>query len=135
MGDVETRRVLAVDPGDKRIGIAIADPTGTIARPLTVIEHTSRERDVREILAIAEANAVTRIVVGVPLHLRSEPPPQARKALRLAEALGAEGDLPVDLWDESGSTAAATRDRQKDSLTDARAAAFILQEYLDAQAS
>jgi len=126
-------RLLAVDPGEVRIGLAVSDPTGILARPLTVIPHRSREKDVAAILRIAGERAVSGIVVGIPLGLEGEPGPQARKALRLLEALRERSDLPVIPWDESGSTQTALNIRGRDDRLDARAAAVILQDYLDAQ--
>lgn len=125
-------RILAIDPGDAHLGIALSDPTGTIARPLQVVEHSSRERDVQALLAVARQHAVDRIIVGVPYGIDSEIGPQARKALRLVEALRGATMLPVMTWDESGSSHAASRGRGPDPMEHARAAAVILQEHLDA---
>ena len=126
-------RVLAVDPGNVRIGLAISDPTGTIARPLSILHHISRHEDAIAILKAAAEHEAARILVGVALDLEGEVGPQARMALRLVDVLREEGDLPVLTWDESGSTQAAKRGPRGDRLLDARAAAVILQEYLDAQ--
>jgi putative Holliday junction resolvase len=128
-------RILAVDPGLARIGLAISDPTGTIARPLTVIKHNSRQRDAATILEVATEQGAEKVVVGVALDQNGEVGPQARMALRLVEILRAEGNLEIDTWDESGSTQAAQRGRKRDPMLDARAAAVILQEYLDAHQS
>ncbi len=125
--------ILAVDPGEVRLGLAISDPTGTIARPLLVLRHISRREDALRILDLASKHDVVKILVGIALNLEGKVGPQARKGLRLAEALRTEGDLPVLTWDESGSTQAAQRNRGRDPMLDARAAAFFLQEYLDAQ--
>lgn len=121
---------LAVDPGEVRIGLAISDPMCVIARPLKVIQHASRQKDAEAILAEAEAQDAGTIVVGIALDMEGKIGPQARRALRLIEALRSLSDLPVVTWDESGSTLAAGK---HDALVDARAAAVILQEYLDAQ--
>ena len=126
-------RVLAVDPGKVRIGLAICDPTGTIARPLTILHHTSRHEDAVAILKTATEYEAVLILVGVAFDQEGEVGPQARFALRLVDVLREEGDLPVMTWDESGSTQAAKRGPRGDKLLDARAAAVILQEYLDAQ--
>lgn len=125
--------VLAVDPGEARLGLAISDPTGLVARPLQVITHKSRQQDARDIARTAAEHAAETIVVGVALGQDGETGPQARRALRLIEALKTETDLPIDTWDESGSTQKAiSLDGRKGGL-DARAAAVILQEYLDAR--
>jgi putative Holliday junction resolvase len=126
-------RILAVDPGDKRHGLAISDPTGLIARPLLVLEHTSRAADAREIILAAENHEAGLILVGIPYDSEGMPGPQARKALRLVEALCETATIPILTWDESGSTQAALQIHKADQLLDARAAAVILQEYLNAQ--
>lgn len=126
-------RILAVDPGEVRVGLAISDPTGTIARPLLVLKHISRREDALRILDLASKHDVARIIVGIALNEEGKVGSQARVGLRLADVLRTEGDLPVLTWDESGSTQAAQRNRGRDPMLDARAAAFFLQEYLDAQ--
>ncbi|HEY43967.1 MAG TPA: Holliday junction resolvase RuvX [Anaerolineae bacterium] len=126
-------RILAVDPGEVRIGLAISDPTGTIARPLSVLRHTARRKDALSILDTAVEHDVAKILVGIALDMEGEIGPQARRALRLVEALRIEGDLPVFTWDESGSTQSAQLGKGRDPMLDARAAAVFLQEYLDAQ--
>lgn len=125
--------VMAIDPGEVRIGLAISDPTGTIARPLEVVRHTSRTADVQAILHRASRLGARSLLVGLALDADGAVGPQARRGLRLAEALRAETDLPVDTMDESGSTLAARRPARSDPLLDARAAAVFLQEYLNAQ--
>jgi putative Holliday junction resolvase len=127
-----TATVLAVDPGEVRIGLAISDPTRTIARPLEVLRHASRMADAKAILEHATRHGAQTIVVGLALDAEGEVGPQARRAMRLAEALRELSPLTVETWDESGSTQAARRDRPDDPLLDARAAAVILQDYLDA---
>jgi putative Holliday junction resolvase len=126
-------RILAIDPGQVRIGIAISDPTGTIARPLMVLRHVSRLKDARSIVQIATQNEANMILIGVALDLEGEVGPQARKALRLVDVLKEETDIPIATWDESGSTQVAQINSRNDDLLDARAAAVILQEYLNAQ--
>jgi putative Holliday junction resolvase len=121
-------RVMAVDPGEMRIGLAVSDPLRMIARPLKVIEHVSRQKDAEAILSEAIAHEAGTIVVGVALDLEGEIGPQARRALRLVEVLRSLTDIPVVTWDESGSTKAAGK---RDAFIDARAAAVILQEFLD----
>jgi putative holliday junction resolvase len=134
-------RVLAVDPGEKRLGIAISDPTGTIANPLTVLKHSSRPIDAAEIVALAEEHGAGLIVVGQQLDSENHPTPQGRRAARLAEAIKVQTNLPVALWDESGSTKAARsahvalggskRQRERNRHLDDLAATYILQTYLD----
>jgi putative Holliday junction resolvase len=135
-------RILAVDPGEKRLGIAISDPSGTIANPLTVLKHVSRPLDAAAIAQLASENQAGLIVVGQALDEDGLPTPEGRRAGRLAEALQGQTDLPVVLWDESGSTqearqarlALGTSRRRRAGHLDDLAATYILQTYLDAQA-
>jgi putative Holliday junction resolvase len=133
-------RILGVDPGGKRIGLAISDPTGTLARPLQVIPHINRRTDAAEIAARAAAEQAELIVVGQATDIDGKPNYSGRKSRRLAGAIRAQTDIPVELWDESYSTKDAQRTRvilgrKKNSGNqhlDDRAAAIILQSYLDA---
>jgi putative holliday junction resolvase len=134
-------RILAVDPGDKRIGIAISDPTGTIANPLTVLKHLARVVDATAIAQLAEEHQVGLIIVGQNLDADGEPTLQSRKAGRLAEAIQAQVSVPVEMWDESGSTKAAraarlamgVRRSKRRGHMDDLAATVILQSFLDAK--
>ena len=137
-------RILAVDPGEKRIGLALSDPTGTIANPLTVLNHISRAIDAAQIASLAGEHGAGRILVGVTRDDDGELTPQGRSAARLADALRTQTATLVELWDESGSTQAARqasialgisshkRRRQGHSHLDDLAATYILQTYLDA---
>ena len=127
-------RVLAVDPGEVRIGLAVSDPTRTLARPLRVVHHRSRADDARLIVEVALQEEVDVIVVGVAYGGEGRAGRAARRGLRLADALRQAGFVRVDTWDESGSTMAAEAIHTPDEMTDARAAAVILQSYLDANA-
>jgi len=124
-------RILAVDPGEARIGLAVSDPSGTIARALKIVRHASRAADTEAILVNARDCDVDRIVVGVAYDMEGAGP-QARRALRLVAALRERTSIPIDTWDESGSTQAARPARGRGDEDDARAAAVILQDYLDA---
>ncbi|MGD2159023.1 MAG: Holliday junction resolvase RuvX [Anaerolineales bacterium] len=134
-------RILAVDPGEKRIGLAISDPSGTIANPLTVIKHVSRGKDAAAITQIAFQYDAGRIVVGQALDLDGEPTFEGRRSARLAAAIRTKTDIPVELWDESGSTQTAQRARIKMGVPrkkrrghlDELAATVILQSYLDSR--
>lgn len=128
-------RVMAVDPGEARIGLALSDSTATIARPLTVLQHESRQSDAQVIAQLARRHAVTRIVVGMALDSEGEVGPQARRALRLVEALREAVEIPVETWDETGSTQVAIELGGGETGLDARAAAVILQDYLNATAT
>jgi putative Holliday junction resolvase len=127
-------RVLAVDPGEIRIGLALSDPSRTLARPLSVLRHRSRVADAEAISNLAEQHEVSLILVGLPLDPQGNIGPQARRALRLVEALRQATRVPVDTWDESGSSRAAEELTGSGDDLDARAAAVILQDFLDAAA-
>jgi putative Holliday junction resolvase len=135
-------RILAVDPGEKRLGIAISDPSGTIANPLTVLRHVSRPLDAAAIAQLAVENQAGLIVIGQSLDEDGLPTPEGRRAGRLAEAVQGQTDLPVVLWDESGSTqearsarlAMGASRRKRGGHLDELAATYILQTYLDALA-
>jgi putative Holliday junction resolvase len=131
-------KVLGVDPGEKRIGVAVSDPSGTISRPLRVVEHLARGKDAQLIAEIALDEAVDLIVVGQPLDANGEVGPQARKSIRLADAIRAVTETPVHLWDESGTTQAAIRSRvalgvsrkKRKGHLDDLAASILLQDFL-----
>jgi putative Holliday junction resolvase len=136
-------RILAVDPGEKRLGIALSDPMGIIANPLLVLDHVARPIDAAAIAGLAREHGAATIVVGQALDLDNQPTTQGRRAARLAEAIRSQTDIPVVLWDESGSTQAArsahiaaggtSRQRQRRGHhLDELAATYILQTYLDA---
>ena len=133
-------KILAVDPGSKRIGLAISDPTGAIASPWGVIDHVSRPVDAAAIVKVADENNVGIVVVGQSLNEHGEPTFEGRQAARLAGAIRALTEKPVELWDESFSTqdaraariALGTSRRRRSSHMDDLAATVILQSYLDA---
>ncbi|MFW6115698.1 MAG: Holliday junction resolvase RuvX [Chloroflexota bacterium] len=139
-------RLLCLDVGERHIGVAISDPTGTVARPLQTVEHVSREEDVSTIAAIADEYEVDAVVVGLPLSLDGTVGPQAERVDRFREALARGLDVSVIPWDERYSTAAAEeiilktrkekarRRARADGEIDSIAAAVILQSYLDTQA-
>ncbi len=133
-------RILAVDPGEKRIGIAISDPTGTIANPLTVVKHVGREIDAAMIAALAREQDAVKIIVGQALDDEGNETPSSRHATRLADTIREQTETPVEMWDESGSTNAAqdayikmgVPRRKRAGHLDQIAATIILQSYLDA---
>jgi putative Holliday junction resolvase len=133
-------RILAVDPGEKHIGLALSDPTGTIANPLSVVHHQSRAIDAAVIAQIAAEHGAAFIVVGQALDADNLPTPQSRRAARLAAAIRSQTNLPVELWDESGSTQSARQARlamgasrrKRQGHLDELAATVVLQTYLDA---
>ncbi len=135
-------RILGLDLGTRRIGVALSDPTGTVASPLLTLPHHSLRRDVERVAALCREYGVEGIVVGWPRNMDGTFGPAARQAEEFARALRRAVSVPVDLWDERLSTAAAERvllqgdvrrDRRRD-LRDRVAAALILQAHLDARA-
>lgn len=143
-------RVLALDVGERRVGIAISDPSRTIARPLCTVRHHPRPNHFAEIAHLVSEHHVGLVVVGNPVSLDGTEGAQARRIRRYRLALATALPVPVVDWDERYSTAIATdyardvhgeRARHPDPATggsrqepglDALAAAVILQGYLDA---
>lgn len=131
-------RVLAVDPGEKRIGLAISDPTGTISRPLDIIKHQSRTLDAERIIVIAKEHGVQLIIVGWPLDAAGEVGHSARKSKRLADVIRGKCDIQVGMWDESGTTQEAIKSRiamgvsrkNRSGHLDDVAASILLQDFL-----
>ena len=134
-------RVMGVDHGEKRIGLAISDLTGTIAGPLSVIKHVSRAVDAAQVAALAAEHQAELIVVGQSFDEEGRANAAGRSAERFAEALRTQSELPIVLWDESMSTSDArdfriemgTSRKKRSGHLDEAAAAIILQSYLDAQ--
>lgn len=130
-------RLLALDVGDKRIGVAVSDALGVLATPLTVIRHTRWQEDIARVLELARREGVVGIVVGVPYYLDGTPSPQTRKVLRFVERLREHTNLPVFEWNELLSTEEAEArlreaGRRPKGPVDAYAAAVILQDFLEA---
>jgi len=129
-----TGRILAVDPGELRLGLAVSDELGMIARPLLTIRHTTAEEDARQIVEQAEALSSRLIIIGVALNQEGLATPQSEKAMRLIERLQRLTSVPIIPYDESGTTQRALELGGNDNQLDQRAAAVLLQDYLDAQA-
>lgn len=123
-------RVLALDYGAARTGVAVCDATGTLARPLGVVHGAMSDAGLRELAALATAHGVERVVVGLPLTLRGEQGEQARDTLSFVGALREHLDVPVETYDERFTTVLAARTPARSS-EDARAAAHLLQGWLD----
>ena len=123
-------KVLALDYGSARTGVAVSDPTGTLARPLGVVEHAATESGLAEVARLVREEDVARVVVGLPLTLRGERGAQARETDAFVEALRAAVDVPVESYDERFTTGLAQADASPDAPEDARAAAHLLSSYL-----
>ncbi len=122
-------KVIALDFGAARTGVAVSDPTGVVARPLCVVERAASEAGIAELARLVREQEAGQVVVGHPLTLRGERGEQARATERFADALRAVLDVPVVLFDERFTTDLA---QQTPSATseDARAAAHLLSGYL-----
>jgi len=121
-------KVLALDYGSARTGVAVSDPTGTIARPIGVVERAASESGLARIAELVREEEAERVVVGLPLTLRGERGEQARETERFVEALQAVVDVPVESYDERFTTRLAQTAPGPD---DARAAAHLLSSYLE----
>ena len=140
---------LGLDVGDRRVGVALSDPDGLIALPLTTIQERDQESAIRAIVGLIETHNVGRVVVGLPRLMGGEEGEQAGKVRDFAQALSMRITQPIDWWDERLSTVAAEkllgggdtrkeRDRRESNAREKRtanrdslAAALFLQAYLD----
>jgi putative Holliday junction resolvase len=122
-------KVVALDYGAARTGVAVSDPTGTLARPLCVVERAASEPGLAELRELVTREEAARVVVGLPLTLRGEHGEQARETERFVESLRAILDVPVETVDERFTTTLAERDHGE-APPDARAAAHLLSTYL-----
>jgi putative holliday junction resolvase len=122
-------KVVALDFGPARTGVAVSDPTGTVARPLGVVERAATEVGLAQLAALIAAEDAERIVVGLPLTLRGERGEQARETEAFVGALTAVTDVPVVTFDERFTTDLAEQTPSQ-TAEDARAAAHLLTSYL-----
>jgi len=137
-----TARILGVDPGDARIGLALSDELGCMAHPLKTLRAAGTEADARAIAAAAAEAAAAGIVIGLPRNMNGTYGPAAAKSRALAEALGPLTLARIILWDERLTTAAASRllheagrnARDQKGMIDRAAAVQILQDWLDSRA-
>jgi putative Holliday junction resolvase len=140
--DTEPQRVLAVDPGTKRVGLAVSDRLGMIARGLPTLTPTGRKALLRELAQVVRDHNVNRLVLGLPLRLSGEEGPEAEAARLLAGQMEKHLGLPVELWDERLTSVQAervmvssgVRRNQRRQEKDRLAAVLILQSWLDAHA-
>ena len=132
-------RILAVDHGQKQIGLALSDETGMLARPLSIIPHTSKLVDAAQIAGIAAQWNTGLIIVGVSYDEAGDPNKAGRQAINFANELTLQTPIPIQFWDESLTTqdaravrlaSGASRKNRAGHLDDV-AAAVLLQNYLD----
>ena len=120
-------KVLALDYGSARTGVAVSDPTGTLARPLGIVEGAATEAGLRSLGELVRAERPERVVVGLPLTLRGDRGDQAKETERFIETLSRALDIPVESFDERFTTQLAGPGGDDD----ARAAAHLLTSYLE----
>jgi putative Holliday junction resolvase len=126
-------KVVALDFGRARTGVAVSDPTGTLARPLGVVEAAATEAGLARLAELVRSEGAGQVVVGLPLTLRGELGEQARETEEFVEALRGVVDVPVETFDERFTTTLAERggDGTSGSEPDARAAAHLLSGFLE----
>ena len=132
-------RVLGLDVGDVRIGVALSDPLGITAQRLTVLERTGLAKDIAAVRALVDQHGATRVVIGMPLTMQGERGIQAHKVESFATALERVGSVPVTFVDERLTTVQGeralremnTRGKKRKQVIDQIAAQLILQQFLD----
>jgi len=137
----EARRILGLDMGEKRIGLAVSDPLGITAQGLEVWSRRNRQADLDHLLQVAREYQVQQIVVGLPRHMDGRPGDAAAGIMEFAGALAEALGVEVIPWDERLTTAAAERvliqadlsRRRRRQVVDQVAAVLILQSYLDSR--
>jgi putative Holliday junction resolvase len=123
-------KVLALDYGSARTGVAVSDPTGTLARPLEVVENASAPAGLKHLAELAEREGVEQIVVGLPVTLRGERGAQAEETEAFVSALRAVTAVPIESFDERFTTKLAEA-QPSEAPPDAVAAAHLLSTYLE----
>jgi putative Holliday junction resolvase len=127
-------RVVALDYGAARCGVAVSDPTGTVATPLDAIERPATRRGLNRILAVVREHGAVMVVVGLPLSLSGGDSAQTAETRDFAARLAERLSVPVTLYDERFTTALAQR-RRGETAEDSRAAAVLLEDWLRSQSS
>lgn len=132
-------RVLGLDLGSKRIGLALSDVSRTVATPMETLKRAKFAQNARELLDIAEEHGIGAFIIGLPINLDGSEGPAAQSARAFVRNLAAKTDIPIALWDERLSTAAVERTlldadasrKRRAEVIDKMAAAYILQGALD----
>ena len=133
-------RIMALDVGDSRIGVALSDPLEMLASPLTIIKRLNEASDLQSVVNLVNEHKAGRLIVGLPLSLSGETGIQAQKVKDFTDKLGAALSIPIEMVDERFSTVTAReymretvrkKDRFRKKHDDAVAAAVILHAYLD----
>lgn len=136
-------RILAIDPGSHRLGLALSDPSGTVALPLSVLTRRSEPEDLKELGRIVRQNEVELVLVGLPRMMDGSIDTAARSAQAFGAEVGRATGVPVEYWDERLTTVAAERflieqgkrRSQRRQHVDRVAATLLLQGYLDFRGS
>jgi putative Holliday junction resolvase len=123
-------KVLALDFGSARTGVAVSDPTGTLARPVGVVERAATDGGLDRLVELIRSEDAALVVVGMPLTLRGEHGEQAQETAEFVEALRMRAGVPVETFDERFTTDLAEQ-TPSDASLDARAAAHLLSSYLE----
>ena len=126
--------MIALDYGSARTGVAVSDPTGTLARPLEVVENASAPAGLRHLAEVVEREGVERIVVGLPVTLRGERGAQAEETEAFVSALRGVTEVPIESFDERFTTKLAEA-QPSEAPPDAVAAAHLLSTYLEWQSA
>lgn len=137
---MDTPRIMGLDVGDRRIGVAVSDPLGLTAQPVLTLSRTNRRQDLKSLQRLIRKYQCAAIVVGNPLYMSGDQSPQAAKAQAFAQLLRDETGLPVHLWDERLTTTEAHRHLHAagrpgsghKAVVDQVAAVLILESYLAA---
>ena len=124
-------RILALDYGAARTGVAVSDPTGTLARPVGVVARAGRDDGLRRVAELVTEHEAELVLVGLPLTLKGERGEQARETERFVEALRRVLSVPVETFDERFTTTLAAQGPAATAEEDARAAAHLLAGYLE----
>jgi putative Holliday junction resolvase len=134
-------RVLGVDLGHKRIGLAVSDEAGAIAFPAGILDSRGRKRDLAALRALIAEKKIGRAVIGLPIHMDGRRGPEAEKAIAFAADLSRTAGIPVDTLDERWTSQEAERllrerprtrgpERRKSGIVDEMAASILLRTYL-----
>jgi putative Holliday junction resolvase len=135
----EVPRLMGLDVGDRRIGVAVSDPLGLTAQPVLTLVRSNRRQDLKSLMRMIRKYGCREVVVGNPLYMSGDQSPQAAKAQGFAQMLREETGLPVHLWDERLTTTEAHRHlhaagwagSEHRAVVDQVAAVLILQGFLD----
>jgi putative Holliday junction resolvase len=134
-------RLMGLDVGNRRIGVAVSDALGLTAQPVLTLVRTNRRQDLRSLARLVRKYGCSEIVVGNPLYMSGDQSPQAEKTQAFAQLVADETQLPVHLWDERLTTTEAHRHLHASgrpgtahkAVVDQVAAVLILQSFMDAR--